>query len=102
MMKQGKIPSTWITKAEDPSDSDDLYSESEDLRRPELASQWTRVKAVASMKSFNLQLFDLEKDIQSDLSTTQARQHIAGERGVCIFDPKEADGRLQSYQLSNH
>ena len=51
MMKQGKIPSTWITKNEDDNDSDDLYSESEDLREPEKASQWTRVKAVVSMKS---------------------------------------------------
>ena len=37
-MKQGKIPSTWVTKREEPSESDDLYSEGEDLRKPELAS----------------------------------------------------------------
>ena len=37
-MKQGKIPSTWITNRDDSSESDDLYSESEDLRKPELAS----------------------------------------------------------------
>ena len=36
------------------------------------------------------------------MSTTAAHQHISGHRGVCIFDPKEFDGRLQSYQLSNH
>ena len=60
------------------------------------------MKAIHSMKTLAIQLFDLEKDISSDLSTTAARQHIAGARGVCIFDPKEFDGRLQSYQLSNH
>ena len=102
MMKQGKIPSTWITTRADPSDSDDLYSESEDLREPELASQWTRVKSVVAMKSLAVQLFDIEKDIQSDLTTTRARQHISGDRGVCIFDPQAAEGRLQSYQLGNH
>ena len=62
-MKQGKIPSTWVTKRDDSSDSDDLYSEGEDLRKPELASQWTRVKAVVSMKNLTVQLFDLDKDI---------------------------------------
>ena len=50
-MKQGKIPSTWVTKREDSDNSDDLYSESEDLRQSEVASQWTRVKAVHSMKT---------------------------------------------------
>ena len=48
-MKQGKIPSTWVTKREGPSDSDDLYSESEDLRQSEVASQLSRVKAVHSI-----------------------------------------------------
>ena len=62
-MKQGKIPSSWITKREDSDDSDDLYSESEDLRNSEVASQWTRVKAIHSMKTLAIQLFDLEKDI---------------------------------------
>ena len=62
-MKQGNIPSTWVTKRDDSSDSDDLYSENEDLIKPELASQWTRVKAVVSMKNLTVQLFDLDKDI---------------------------------------
>ena len=62
-MKQGKIPSTWITKREDSDEDDDLYSESEDLRKSEIASQWTRVKSVVAMKALNVQLFDLEKDI---------------------------------------
>ena len=43
-MKQGKIPSTWVTKREGSDDS-------EDLRQSEVASQWTRVKAVHSMKT---------------------------------------------------
>ena len=103
-MKQGKIPSSWISKrdSDSDSDSDDLYSESEDLRKPEQASQWTRVKSVTAMKSLAVQLFDLEKDISSDVATTTAQSHIAGVRGVCIFDPKEFDGKLQSYQLTGH
>ena len=36
------------------------------------------------------------------MSTTKARQHISGAKGVCIFDPQAFDGKLQSYQLSNH
>jgi len=28
-MKQGKIPSTWVTKREESDEDDDLYSESE-------------------------------------------------------------------------
>ena len=46
------------------------------------------------MKALAVQLFDLDLDISSDLSTTMARQHIAGDRGVCIFDPKEFDSRM--------
>ena len=37
-MKQGKMPSTWITNRDESSEIEDLYSESEDLRKPELAS----------------------------------------------------------------
>ena len=62
-MKQGKIPSTWVTKREESDEDDDLYSESEDLRKSEVNSQWTRVKSVVAMKALNVQLFDLEKDI---------------------------------------
>ena len=62
-MKQGKIPSTWVTKREESDEDDDLYSESEDLRKSEVNSQWTRVKSVVTMKALNVQLFDLEKDI---------------------------------------
>ena len=46
------------------------------------------------MKARAVQLFDLDLDISSDLSMTMARQYIAGDRGVCIFDPKEFDGRM--------
>ena len=62
-MKQGKIPSTWVTKRDESDEDDDLYSESEDLRKSEVNSQWTRVKSVVAMKALNVQLFDLEKDI---------------------------------------
>ena len=62
-MKQGKIPSTWVTKREESDEDDDLYSESEDLRKSEVNSQWTRVKSVVAMNALNVQLFDLEKDI---------------------------------------
>ena len=62
-MKQGKKPSTWVTKREESDEDDDLYSESEDLRKSEVNSQWTRVKSVVAMKALNVQLFDLEKDI---------------------------------------
>ena len=69
----------------------------EEIRKSEVNSQWIRVKSLTSMKSLAVQAYDLDKDIKSDLALVKARQHIAGDKGVCIFDPKEFDGRHQSY-----
>ena len=58
---------------------------------------WTRVKSVAVMKSLAIHLYDLDKDITADISVTRARSHISGDKGSCIFDPKDSDGKLQSF-----
>ena len=91
------MPSSWIKQSESKSDSDELFNLDEEIRKSEVNSQWTRVKSLRVMKQLAVQAYDLDKDIRADLSVVKARQHIAGNKGVCIFDPKEHDGRHQNY-----
>ena len=84
-MIQAKLPSKWIVSGQMQEDSDSAFSESEELRKSEVGSQWTRVKSISAMKRMSVQLFDLDKDIQADLSTTRARKHIAVEKSICLF-----------------
>jgi hypothetical protein len=67
-----------------PSDSEDSMSE-----QPREKQEWTRVKAVHSMKTVNIQLYDLHADANSDVVKNQARQHLDPQPEQCIFDPEK-------------
>ena len=101
-MLQSKLPSSWVSQQDQDLDSDELFSEGEEIRKSEVGSMWTRVKSVTAMKSLAIHLYDLDKDITADIAVTRARKHISGDKGSCIFDPKEFDGKLQSFQLNKY
>ena len=63
---------------------------------------WTRVKAIDRWKSNTVQIFDFDKDIQSDLATARARHHLQNESGKCLFDPDEFAHKGVDYSLSKH
>ena len=47
-------------------------------------------------------VFDFEKDAKSDLTTSQARHHIQGQSGKCLFDPDEYGFKGVDYSMSSH
>lgn len=54
------------------------------------------------MRSVTVQLFDLDKDIASDLTTTQARNHISADTSHVLFDPQSYNFAAMNYQLSRY
>ena len=96
-MLQAKLPKNWVVNQKGESDSDELFSESEEIRKSEVGSMWTRVKNIAAMKTLAIHLYDLDKDITADTALTKVRKHIQGNKGSCIFDPQEYSGRNQNY-----
>ena len=58
-------------------DSDSSYSEDSGTDRDREQTEWTRVKAVHSMRTINIQLFDLNKDLAADSVKNQARGHLS-------------------------
>ena len=76
--KQLKLPFQEPSKPRGESSSSDEYLPEDDERKSECGSMWTRVKAVHSWKASSVTVFDFDKDMQSDLSTSQARHHIQG------------------------
>ena len=80
-----------------PSDSEDSMSE-----QPREKQEWTRVKAVHSMKTVNIQLFDLHADASADVVKNQARQHLDPQPEQCIFDPEKYNRQQYDYSLQRH
>ena len=76
MFKQLRLPFTKSNTAKHGSDSSEEYDPDEDGDRNQPCSQWTRVKSVYAWKPSTVTVFDIEKDIQSDLATGRARQHM--------------------------
>ena len=78
MFKQLKLPFFGANRNKGGSNSSDEYDPDEEARNSETGSLWTRVKAVHAWKASSVTVFDFDKDMQSDLSTSQARHHIQG------------------------
>ena len=57
-------------------DSDSSFSEDSGTDKEREQTQWTRVKSIQSMRTINIQLFDLNKDLAADSVKNQARQHL--------------------------
>ena len=102
MFKQLKLPFTGGRKQQSQADSSDEYQPEDDERKSEPSSLWTRVKAVDTWKSTTVTVFDFEKDAKSDLTTSQARHHIQGQSGKCLFDPDEYGFKGVDYSMSTH
>ena len=62
-MQQPKILSYFKKSAPNSDDEVSVYSEGDESDAQKDLSEWTRVKAIHSMKTTNIQLFDLRKDV---------------------------------------
>ena len=101
MMKQVNLLNFFGQKPKEPSSSDEEYLPSDDERKPDASSSWTRVKALDTWKGASVFLYELDKDIQADLATTRARSHISADKGTCIFDPEQVEGKANGFSLQN-
>ena len=102
MFKQLKLPFFNSKKPKPDNSSSDEYDPDEEARKSEQGSMWTRVKAIDSWKSNTVQVYDFEKDIQSDLGVAKARHHIQNQSGKCEFDPDDFAHKGVDYSLSNN
>ena len=102
MFKQLKLPFFGSKKPHKDNSSSDEYDPDEEARKSETGSMWTRVKAIDSWKPNTVQIFDFDKDIQQDLGTAKARQHLQNNSGKCFFDPDEFGHKGVDYSLSKH
>ena len=62
-MQQPKILSFFKKSAPQSDDEVSVYSEGDESDDQKDLCEWTRVKAIHSMKTTNIQLFDLRKDV---------------------------------------
>jgi len=54
------------------------------------------------MKQLTPQLFDIDKDLQSDKQTTIARAHLTGSHGQVLFHPDDFNDRGYDFSLDKH
>ena len=47
-------------------------------------------------------MYDLDKDMQSDLVMAQARGHISVKKGQVIWDPEEYNKKQYNWYLDQH
>ena len=76
MLKQLGLSSFFKSTQQPQVDSDSSFSEDSGTDKEREQTQWTRVKSIQSMRTINIQLFDLNKDLASDSVKNQARQHL--------------------------
>ena len=76
MLKQLGLGSFFKSNQQPQVDSDSSFSEDSGSEREREQTQWTRVKSIQSMRTINIQLFDLNKDLAADSVKNQARQHL--------------------------
>ena len=54
------------------------------------------------MEATGIQVYDLDKDMQSDLVMAQARSHITVKKGQVIWDPEDYNKKQYNWYLDQH
>ena len=101
-MQQTKIMSYFRKSAPDSDSEVSVYSEGDESDNQPDLSEWTRVKAVHSMKTTNIQLFDLRKDVQADGVANQVKGHLSSHTSTVVFDPDSYNKKLYNWSLEHH
>ena len=81
---------------------DSVYSEGDESDGLKDLSEWTRVKAIHSMKTTNIQLFDLRKDVQADNIGNQVKGHLGAHTSTVVFDPDSYNKKQYNWSLEHH
>ena len=101
-MLQPKIISYFKKSAPISDDEDSVYSEGDESDDHKDLSEWTRVKAIHSMKTTNIQLFDLRKDIMADNIGNQVKGHLGAHTSTVVFDPDSYNKKQYNWSLEHH
>ena len=101
-MHQPKILSFFKKSAPQSDDEVSVYSEGDESDDQKDLSEWTRVKAIHSMKTTNIQLFDLRKDVQVDSVGNQIKGHLSTHTSTVVFDPDSYNKKQYNWSLEHH
>ena len=102
MLKQLGLSSFFKSNQQPQVDSDSSFSEDSGTDKEREQTQWTRVKSIHSMRTINIQLFDLNKDLAADSVKNQARQHLNNQPEQCLFDPDKYGKQGYDFSLAKH
>ena len=92
-MKQTRIETYFGKPTEDAEDPDSEYSDPDADHKDQDQGQWTRVKAIASMKTTTVQAYDLALDLASDNMLGVVKGHLLQAKAECIWDPQQYEGK---------
>ena len=54
------------------------------------------------MKTTNIQLFDLRKDVQADGVANQIKGHLSTHTSTVVFDPDSYNKKQYNWSLEHH
>ena len=102
LKRQLGLLSFFSRKDKEAESSDGEFELQPEGRASQATEQWTRVKAVHSWKATTVQLFDLEKDIQTDKGKTNLKTFVAANSGRCLFEPDIVTSASNFTSLNDH
>ena len=101
-MIQTRIETFFGKPSDDPEDPDSEFFDPDVEHRDQDVGQWTRVKALASMKTTTVQAYDLALDLASDNMLGIVKGHLLQAKGECIWDPQQYDGKQYNFSIERH
>ena len=75
-MRQTRLPTEWISDAEEGSSSSSSFEEAKRPGRRAAPLQWTRVKSLDQIRKEKVMVFEGEKDLQFDKNLKTIRREL--------------------------
>ena len=101
-MRQTRLPTEWLTSAEENSSSSSSFEEEKAPGNRAVPLKWTRVKSLEQIRSQKIMIFDGQKDLQFDKNQKTLRDELNHNRGSFVFDPDDFKEESQSFAVESY